>query len=519
MVTEHINDRLGPGGLSSVAVFSEDGSGIVTGLDGPNGPVDLVNRLFSPVVLYEGDSITNRVDPAAESFSAVSTSAENIGYNANSYVAWERAELGSCYGYVNNAVNGQTIEQITTRLLATDISSYAVVSLLCGTNNMDNSTAADAAADIALIESVVTYCRDRHKPIRLLTIPPKATVTMDADTKAYILAFNTLLKKLPQKYPNVFVGDAFLGIQDTTSADPAPIAGTIAADNIHPTKKGSFLIAHYGASEAMRDALRYAGYGHILDSGMVYDDETTYTEVLTNADFSTQTGGTDSTAGILTGTVPSGWRLLKEGTPTAVVSQFPFYVPEAKRQRGIWVTAYEYEVGDAVTDSGGAYICLADHTAGATFAGDAANWKRVWSSEYCWQLTVTADAAAEGIYIQRASALSAVTGSDVVMGLCGIAVEGETSKVYALANTSRHFAIEAYTTVGNYALFNMALFADAGETDATVGERFEGIFRTQKSAFQTGGAIGSPQFKVRCTLNAAGTASIIIYKPSLRKYA
>ena len=27
MVTEHINDRLGPGGLSSVAVFSEDTSG------------------------------------------------------------------------------------------------------------------------------------------------------------------------------------------------------------------------------------------------------------------------------------------------------------------------------------------------------------------------------------------------------------------------------------------------------------------------------------------------------------
>lgn len=40
-----INDRLGPGGLSSVAVFSEDASGNVTGLVGAGGQtIQLLGR-------------------------------------------------------------------------------------------------------------------------------------------------------------------------------------------------------------------------------------------------------------------------------------------------------------------------------------------------------------------------------------------------------------------------------------------------------------------------------------------
>lgn len=39
-----------------------------------------------------------------------------------------------------------------------------------------------------------------------------------------------------------------------------------------------------------------------------------------------------------------------------------------------WATTTDYVVGDLVEDSGTNYYCITDHTAGATFAGDAAYW-------------------------------------------------------------------------------------------------------------------------------------------------
>lgn len=43
-----------------------------------------------------------------------------------------------------------------------------------------------------------------------------------------------------------------------------------------------------------------------------------------------------------------------------------------------WVTLTDYVAGQKVTDSWLAYICKADHTAGATFAWDATNWKQIY---------------------------------------------------------------------------------------------------------------------------------------------
>lgn len=42
--------------------------------------------------------------------------------------------------------------------------------------------------------------------------------------------------------------------------------------------------------------------------------------------------------------------------------------------RGDWATATAYAVKDLAKESGTWYLCVAPHTAGATFAGDAANW-------------------------------------------------------------------------------------------------------------------------------------------------
>ena len=40
-----------------------------------------------------------------------------------------------------------------------------------------------------------------------------------------------------------------------------------------------------------------------------------------------------------------------------------------------WVTATEYAVNDAVSNGGNIYRCISEHTAGATFAADAAKWE------------------------------------------------------------------------------------------------------------------------------------------------
>jgi hypothetical protein len=51
----------------------------------------------------------------------------------------------------------------------------------------------------------------------------------------------------------------------------------------------------------------------------------------------------------------------------------------AVTDRGAWVTATSYQVKDLVIDTGVFYIAVVAHTSGATFAGDAANW-RVYQS-------------------------------------------------------------------------------------------------------------------------------------------
>lgn len=501
------------GGEALLARYATDRSGKVTGLEVAGGVKVRVggDSLDAPVVLYEGDSITARADYDINLPSVEGVTNAYAGYFANAYPNWELAELGGIYDYDSNAVSGETISQITTRLLATDISGYAAVSLMAGTN--DISAAADVPADIALIEDVCQYCLEQRKPLRLATIITKTTASMTADNKAYILAFNTAIKKLPQSYPNVFVGDAFLGVQDTTSADPAPIANAL-SDTTHPNNYGSFRMSRYGLKDAMEDALRYAGYGSRIDNKTAHDDGVAYTELLTNTDFKTQTGGTDSTAGILTtGTVPAGWRLINASS-TDIKSYFPFYVHEAKRQRGIWVTAYVYEIGDTVTDSGGAYLCTAAHIAGATFAGDVANWKRVWSAEYCWQLVFTGDAANDGITIQRASNLS-IAATDVVQGWCCVAVEGAVDKIQG--TDQGFFYLDCYGVT--YRHFSIAMYPGNSSGSRPVGERYEGMFRTPRQAFFSGGGtIATQQFKIEQRVSAAGTASVIIYKPSVRKY-
>jgi len=62
--------------------------------------------------------------------------------------------------------------------------------------------------------------------------------------------------------------------------------------------------------------------------------------------------------------------------------------------KGLWVTATRYKVNDVVKYGAGLWVCTTQHTAGATFSGDSANWSQfvegieyesTWSSATAYQ--------------------------------------------------------------------------------------------------------------------------------------
>jgi len=477
-----------------------------------------VSRTSVPVVLYDGDSITARGVQLPNFPSVPGASNVYSGYGNLGYPVWERGILGSIYDFVNQGVSGETIEQITTRMLTTDFSPYAAISLMCGMNNVVTSTTANVAADMAMIVSVVQRASSYSKPIRVFTITPRESTEWTAAERAYVLAMNSAIRALPKTYPYVFVADAFSTMQTQTSADPDPDAGMLAAgDTTHPSKKGSWRIAKYAGADALAAALTFAGYGRVLEARRPFV-ETGYSELLTNTDFKTQTGGTDSTAGILTvGAVPSGWRLMNSSC-TNIKSYFPFYVTEAKRQRGMWATGMVVMVGDATTESGAAYVALENHTAG-TFATDlaAGKWMRVWATDYCWQVEFTGDAADDGITIQRAANIAGLP-SDVVRGVCGLAIEGSVDLVKSCPVFLEQWSDASPGPSRGH--FNHATYPANGVAEISVADRIEGFFVTSKQAPMPAytGALATNQFKVTPTLTGAGTASVILYVPSVRKF-
>lgn len=518
-VGEDEADKYGAGAYfeEDAAYFTKDSSGNVIGFSGPSVSIPLNGELTTPItVLYEGDSITAR-GAQQPSFPSLPGGANVYsGYGNLGYPTWERAALGTAYDIVNTAVSGETIEQITARMLATDFSPYAAVSLMCGMNNVIGSTTADVTADMAMIEDVVKRCKTYGKPLRIFTITPREATDWTANERAYVLAMNTAIRKLPKTYPHVFVGDAFWTMQTQASADPDPDAGMLpVGDTTHPSKLGSFRIAKYAGVDSMRSALQYAGYTRVLSSGRPVQE--TYTELLTNTDFKTQTGGTNSAGAILTaGAVPSGWRLINTSC-TDIKIFYPFYVPDAKRQRGMWATGAIYDVDDTVTEAGAAYLCTTAHTAAAAFADDAAKWKRVWVTDYCWQVTFTGDAANDGVTLQRAAQVSG-TPADVVRGVFGLATEGEVSKMLSVRGYLEHWSDA--TPGPSRGHFNEAMFPAAGVAEVALNERIEGLFFTSKQApFSVyTGALAINQFVVIATLKASGTASVILHSPSMRKY-
>lgn len=495
-----------------------------------SGAVNHLNALRNPNVLYEGDSITARSESSlgAGGFPAVVTTiasglptgAVTWGHQNVGYVMWERVLSGGVYSYANAGVSANTIAQIKDRLLATDLAPYACVSLCAGLNNLGPSaTTATVTTDFADIVAMVNYVGAAKIPLRILTVPPRDSTawTVQAQRDAW-RRLNSLIKQLPQTYPWVFVGDAARAYQDATNADPAIQANTVAesgsftAGGTHPSTLGAFKIASV-TLPSLQAALRWAGFGQIIDGRRTID--LGGTELLTNTDFATQTGGT-APVGALTGTIPSGWRVV---SALDVTSSFPWYIPEATRQRGNWVTSTAYAVGDGATNSSGAYRCLAAHTSG-TFATDlaAGNWERVWSSEYCWQLDFTASNANQVVDIRRTTPPIFFAQDTVCAG--GFIATENSANVKQVLQQIRGNLAEAPGFV--VAIQDCAPVLMNNVTQS-VAARIEGLICTPKSAMapdsaSAGWVSNIPTWQLQLTSVGAGAFSVILYKPFFRKF-
>ncbi len=484
----------------------------------------------NPVVLYEGDSITARSESGLGTggFPAVVTSIASglpsasltFGYQNVGFAMWERLLSGGVYSYTNQGVSGNTIAQIKARLLATDLTNYDCVSLMVGMNDLTTSATVTSITTtfddvLAMVEYVGTY----RLPLRILTVTPRDSTgfSVAAQRDAW-RKLNSLVKQLPSRYPWVFVGDAAKALQDTAAADPNPQTNTVAesgaftAGGTHPTTLGAYRVASLAGWPSLAAALRWAGFGQVIDGKRTID--LGGTEQLTNTDFVTQTGGTNP-AGVLTGAIPDGWRVV---SALAVTSSFPWFIPEATRQRGNWVTSTAYEVGDGATSTG-AYKCLVAHTSGV-FATDlaAGNWERVWASEYCWQLDFTATGADQVVDIRRESPPSFVAQDVVTSG--GFVATENSSNLKQIVQQIKGNLTEAAAYVITCQDAGPTLFG--GTTQSVVG-RIEGLFCTPKTALvpgvtSAGWTTNIATWQLQLTSVGAGVLTVIIYKPFFRKF-
>jgi lysophospholipase L1-like esterase len=508
-----------------------------TAIDDPNKVVELAapqlrgyQAARNPIILYEGDSLVSRSESGLGTggFPAVVTSIADglptasvtFGYQNVGFAMWERLLSGGVYRYINRGVSGNTIVQVKARLLATDLLPYDCVSLLVGINNLTAAaTVANITTAFADILAMVEYVGTYRLPLRILTVTPRDSTgfSVAAQRDAW-RKLNSLIKQLPSQYPYVFVGDAAKAIQDTASADPNPQTNTVAesgsftAGGTHPTTLGAYRVAALAGWPSLAAALRWAGFGQVIDGRRTID--LGGAEQLTNTDFTSQTTGTVP-AGALTGTIPAGWRVV---SAVAVASSFPWFIPEATRQRGNWVTLAVYAVGDGVTSTG-AYRCLVAHTAGV-FATDlaAGYWERVWASEYCWQVDFTATGADQVVDIRRSTPPSFLAQDVVCSG--GFVATESSANIKQIVQQIKGNLTEAASYVLTCQDAGPTLFG--GATQSVVG-RIEGLFCTPKCALapnsaSAGWVTNLPNWQLQLTSVGAGVMTVILYKPFFRKF-
>ncbi len=233
---------------------------------------------------------------------------------------WANALMGGRFTFLNNAAVGGTKSDTLLANLPSKVLAYKPdwCWMESGANDANSSTGTSAeiiAAYKANMSAAIEMCLSAGVRPLYKTITPtlSSNTSWSAERVGRVNAMNAWIRSLPTTYPGLVVADCAAAMVDPTSATGQPKSGYLQADDgIHPSHKGAYYMAL-----AIKDALENITpkvprlVASVADA---YGYNARSLQMFANPLFTTTTGGTNSTSGVVTGAIPGTCQLLKSGT-------------------------------------------------------------------------------------------------------------------------------------------------------------------------------------------------------------
>ena len=228
------------------------------------------------------------------------------------YLAWAHYFTSGNIELVCNAgIGGNTTTQMLSRF-NTDVLPYAPDELW-GEAGI-NDYAMTEEDTISNLSSIFDLCDENGIYIRWCTISPLASAhaTFSAANVARICNINKWLREQALTRKNFTLTDSFSAMIDRASTNGIPKSGMMQTDDsIHQSPKGAMAQGYAYAQSFIKD-------NQIIDylpqfAGQRYSLSSAFKQIFNNPLF-TDTGGTNSTSGVVTGTIPANCIISKTGT-------------------------------------------------------------------------------------------------------------------------------------------------------------------------------------------------------------
>lgn len=228
------------------------------------------------------------------------------------YFTWANFFCGGNLEYVCNAgIGGNTTSQMISRF-TTDVLPYAPDELW-GEGGI-NDYAMTEADTISNLTGIFDLCDANGIYVRWCTISPLETghATFNAANIARICNINKWLREQALTRKNFTLVDSFSVMIDPVSTTGSAKNGMLQTDDhIHQAPLGALAQGYAYAQSFIKD-------NQILDylpkfAGERYSLSSAFKQLFNNPLF-TDTGGTNSTSGVVTGTIPANCTISKTGT-------------------------------------------------------------------------------------------------------------------------------------------------------------------------------------------------------------
>ena len=254
-----------------------------------------------------GDSRTEQI--SVETSNAVTRLKRVTDYG---YLAWAHYFTSGNIEFVCNAgIGGNTTSQMLSRF-NTDVLPF-LPDELWGEGGI-NDYALSEETTKANLTSIFDLADANGIYVRWSTISPLAAAhaTFSAANVARICNINKWLKEQALTRKNLTVVDSFSAMIDRASTNGIPKSGMMQTDDsIHQSPKGAMAQGYTYAQSFLKDH-------NIFDylpqfAGQRYSLSSAFKQIFNNPLF-TDTGGTNSTSGVVTGTIPANCTISKTGT-------------------------------------------------------------------------------------------------------------------------------------------------------------------------------------------------------------